>query len=176
MTRSRWPWRNCGYIDPDCIEEYIAKKGVRRLSPGTEKNKPSEIIDTVKASACGAGAAAVFPAGIKWATCAKHHGNRYIICNADEGDPGAYMDRSILEGDPHSVIEGMLIAALGIGSGQGYIYVRNEYPLAVKRLLTAIKQAESTGFWAKILRARTSFSTSRFPRERARLSAANPPP
>ena len=86
------------------------------------------------------------------------------------------MDRSILEGDPHSVIEGMLIAALGIGSSQGYIYVRNEYPLAVKRLLTAIKQAESYGLLAKILRARIFPLTSRFPPARARLSAANPPP
>ena len=149
--------RNCGYIDPDCIEEYFAKKGYVAFLRELKKNKPSEIIDTVKASGLRGRGGGGFPAGIKWATCAKHHGNRYIICNADEGDPGAYMDRSILEGDPHSVIEGMLIAALGIGSSQGYIYVRNEYPLAVKRLLTAIKQAESYGLLGENI-AGTDFS------------------
>jgi len=86
-----------------------------------------------------------FLTGVKWETCAKQPGERYIICNADEGDPGAYMDRSILEGDPHSILEGMLIAGLAIGSNQGFIYVRHEYPLAVKRLITAIKQTENYG-------------------------------
>ena len=134
--------RNCGYIDPDSIEEYIARTGylafVRALSNG---NSP-DIINIIKESGLRGRGGGGFPTGVKWATCAEHEGDRYIICNADEGDPGAYMDRSILEGDPHSVIEGMLIAALAIGSGHGFIYVRNEYPLAVKRLLTAIRQAE----------------------------------
>lgn len=149
--------RNCGYIDPDSIEEYFAKKGYAAFLQALKKNKPGDIIDTVKASGLRGRGGGGFPAGIKWATCAKHHGNRYIICNADEGDPGAYMDRSILEGDPHSVLEGMLIAALGIGSSQGYIYVRNEYPLAVKRLVTAIKQAEAYGLLGENI-AGTDFS------------------
>ena len=137
--------RNCGYIDPDSIEEYMSKKGYLALMDALTQTDPKEIIEIIKASGLRGRGGGGFPTGIKWATCAKHHGNRYIICNADEGDPGAYMDRSILEGDPHSVLEGMLIAGYAIGSSQGYIYVRNEYPLAVKRLLTAIKQAESYG-------------------------------
>jgi len=137
--------RNCGYIDPDAIEAYIARKGYLALLNAMGTLKPKEVIETVKISGLRGRGGGGFPTGIKWATCAKHHGERYIICNADEGDPGAYMDRSILEGDPHSVLEGMLIAAYAIGSNQGYIYVRNEYPLAVKRLITAIKQAENYG-------------------------------
>jgi NADH:ubiquinone oxidoreductase subunit F (NADH-binding)/Pyruvate/2-oxoacid:ferredoxin oxidoreductase delta subunit/(2Fe-2S) ferredoxin len=138
--------RNCGYIDPDSIEEYIAKKGYLAFIDALNNGKkPKDIINTIKESGLRGRGGGGFPTGIKWATCAKHHGERYIICNADEGDPGAYMDRSILEGDPHSVLEGMLIAAYAIGSSQGFIYVRNEYPLAVKRLVTAIKQAQSYG-------------------------------
>jgi NADH:ubiquinone oxidoreductase subunit F (NADH-binding)/Pyruvate/2-oxoacid:ferredoxin oxidoreductase delta subunit/(2Fe-2S) ferredoxin len=137
--------RNCGYIDPDSIEEYIAKKGYLAFINALNNGKPKDIINTIKESGLRGRGGGGFPTGVKWATCAKHHGDRYIICNADEGDPGAYMDRSILEGDPHSVIEGMLIAAYAIGSSQGFIYVRNEYPLAVKRLVTAIKQAKSFG-------------------------------
>ncbi|MCB2146817.1 MAG: 4Fe-4S binding protein [Deltaproteobacteria bacterium] len=137
--------RNCGYIDPDTIDEYIARGGYSALLKALKKMKAKEIIDEVKASGLRGRGGGGFPTGIKWATCAKHDGERSIICNADEGDPGAYMDRSILEGDPHSVIEGMLIAAVAIGSSHGYIYVRNEYPLAVKRLITAIKQAEGYG-------------------------------
>ena len=137
--------RNCGYIDPDCIEEYIARGGYFAFLRALFDHKPEEIIQIVQDSGLRGRGGGGFSAGKKWATCAKHHGERYIICNADEGDPGAYMDRSILEGDPHSVLEGMLIAAVAIGSSQGFIYVRNEYPLAVKRLVTAIKQAENYG-------------------------------
>ncbi|MCP3953516.1 MAG: NADH-quinone oxidoreductase subunit F [Desulfobacterales bacterium] len=137
--------RNCGYIDPDSIEEYIAKMGYRAFVDALSHSEPGEIIEIIKASGLRGRGGGGFPAGIKWATCAKHSGDRYIICNADEGDPGAYMDRSILEGDPHTVLEGMLIAGYAIGSKQGLIYVRNEYPLAVKRLVTAIKQAEAYG-------------------------------
>ena len=137
--------RNCGYIDPDSIEEYIAKKGYLALVHALNNESPEKIIQIVKDSGLRGRGGGGFPTGIKWATCAKHDGDRYIICNADEGDPGAYMDRSILEGDPHSVLEGMLIAGYAIGSSNGFIYVRNEYPLAVKRLITAIKQAESFG-------------------------------
>jgi NADH:ubiquinone oxidoreductase subunit F (NADH-binding)/Pyruvate/2-oxoacid:ferredoxin oxidoreductase delta subunit/(2Fe-2S) ferredoxin len=137
--------RNCGYIDPDCIEEYFARKGYVAFLNALQDMAPAEILDIVKASGLRGRGGGGFPTGIKWETCAKHDGDRYIICNADEGDPGAYMDRSILEGDPHTVLEGMLIAALAIGSRQGFIYVRNEYPLAVRRLISAIKQAKSYG-------------------------------
>jgi NADH-quinone oxidoreductase subunit F len=137
--------RNCGYIDPDSIEEYIAKDGYFAFLKALNEMRPKDIIEQIKMSGLRGRGGGGFPTGIKWETCAKHDGERYIICNADEGDPGAYMDRSILEGDPHSVLEGMLIAALAIGSSQGFIYVRNEYPLAVKRLVSAIKSAEKYG-------------------------------
>jgi NADH:ubiquinone oxidoreductase subunit F (NADH-binding) len=107
--------------------------------------KPEDIITSIKKSGLRGRGGGGFPTGIKWESCRKHSGERYVICNADEGDPGAYMDRSVLEGDPHSVLEGMLIAAYAIGSSQGFVYVRNEYPLAVKRLVEAIKQAEDLG-------------------------------
>jgi NADH:ubiquinone oxidoreductase subunit F (NADH-binding)/(2Fe-2S) ferredoxin len=137
--------RNCGYIDPDSIEEYIARGGYRAFLKALQDLNPADVIQTVKDSGLRGRGGGGFPAGIKWATCAKHEGERSIICNADEGDPGAYMDRSILEGDPHSVLEGMLIAGVAIGSSHGYLYVRNEYPLAVKRLVNAIKEAERCG-------------------------------
>ncbi|MEA1947421.1 MAG: NADH-ubiquinone oxidoreductase-F iron-sulfur binding region domain-containing protein [Thermodesulfobacteriota bacterium] len=137
--------RNCGYIDPDSIEEYISKKGYFAFIKALNDIEPKEIIRMVKESGLRGRGGGGFSAGKKWETCARNEGDKYIICNADEGDPGAYMDRSILEGDPHTVLEGMLIAALAIGSSQGFIYVRNEYPLAVKRLVTAIKAAEKYG-------------------------------
>jgi NADH:ubiquinone oxidoreductase subunit F (NADH-binding)/Pyruvate/2-oxoacid:ferredoxin oxidoreductase delta subunit/(2Fe-2S) ferredoxin len=137
--------RNCGYIDPDSIEEYIGRGGYFALVRVLAEMKPDEIIATIKKSGLRGRGGGGFPTGIKWESCLKHGGERYVICNADEGDPGAYMDRSVLEGDPHSVLEGMLIAAYAIGSAQGFIYVRHEYPLAVKRLVSAIKQAEAFG-------------------------------
>jgi NADH:ubiquinone oxidoreductase subunit F (NADH-binding)/(2Fe-2S) ferredoxin/Pyruvate/2-oxoacid:ferredoxin oxidoreductase delta subunit len=137
--------RNCGYIDPDSIQEYIGRGGYFALVRVLAEMKPDEIIDTIKKSGLRGRGGGGFPTGIKWESCHKHGGERYVICNADEGDPGAYMDRSVLEGDPHSVLEGMLIAAYAIGSSQGFIYVRHEYPLAVKRLVAAIKQAETFG-------------------------------
>ncbi len=137
--------RNCGYIDPDSIDEYIARRGYQALLQTLHEIDPGDILGIIKDSGLRGRGGGGFPTGIKWATCARQKGDRYIICNADEGDPGAYMDRSILEGDPHSVIEGMLIAARAIGSSQGSIYVRNEYPLAVKRLVTALKDAEKYG-------------------------------
>jgi NADH:ubiquinone oxidoreductase subunit F (NADH-binding)/(2Fe-2S) ferredoxin len=149
--------RNCGYIDPDSIEEYIAKKGYVAFLQALHEMNPREVIDIIKASGLRGRGGGGFPTGIKWETCARQKGDRYVICNADEGDPGAYMDRSILEGDPHSVLEGMLIAGVAIGSEQGFIYVRNEYPLAVKRLVTAIKQAKSYGLLGKNI-ADTDFS------------------
>ncbi len=137
--------RNCGYVDPDRIEEYMVRGGYLALFKCLRELTPAEIIKIVKESGLRGRGGGGFPTGIKWETCAKHEGERFIICNADEGDPGAYMDRSILEGDPHSVIEGMLIAGLAIGASQGFIYVRNEYPLAVKRLVAAIRQAREYG-------------------------------
>ena len=137
--------RNCGYIDPDSIDEYIAKGGYLAFMRSLLEFAPPEIIKIIKQSGLRGRGGAGFPTGMKWESCARLDGERYVICNADEGDPGAYMDRSILEGDPHSVLEGMLIAALAIRSKQGFIYVRHEYPLAVKRLVTAIKQAEAYG-------------------------------
>jgi NADH:ubiquinone oxidoreductase subunit F (NADH-binding)/(2Fe-2S) ferredoxin/Pyruvate/2-oxoacid:ferredoxin oxidoreductase delta subunit len=137
--------RNCGYIDPEKIEEYMARGGYKAFISALKLNKPRDIIDLIKASGLKGRGGGGFPTGIKWESCAAHHGERFIICNADEGDPGAYMDRSILEGDPHAIIEGMLIAGLAIGSNKGFIYGRQEYPLAVKRLVTAIGQATDYG-------------------------------
>ena len=138
--------RNCGYIDPESIEEYIARGGYLSLFQALHEMEPEEIIEAIKISGLRGRGGGGFPTGIKWASCRKAHGEkRYVICNADEGDPGAYMDRSVLEGDPHSVLEGMIIGAYAIGSHEGFIYVRNEYPLAVVRLIEAIKQAESRG-------------------------------
>jgi len=149
--------RNCGYVDPDSIEDYFGKQGYLAFLTALKANNPQDLITTVKESGLRGRGGGGFPTGIKWATCAKHDGERSIICNADEGDPGAYMDRSILEGDPHSVIEGMLIAGLAIGSSHGFIYVRNEYPLAVKRLVNAIKQATACGLLGDKI-AGTNFS------------------
>jgi NADH:ubiquinone oxidoreductase subunit F (NADH-binding)/(2Fe-2S) ferredoxin/Pyruvate/2-oxoacid:ferredoxin oxidoreductase delta subunit len=137
--------RNCGYIDPEKIEEYMARGGYKAFLSALKQNEPQDIIALIKASGLRGRGGGGFPTGVKWESCAAHDGERFIICNADEGDPGAYMDRSILEGDPHAIIEGMLIAGLAIGSNKGSIYVRHEYPLAVKRLVTAIGQATDYG-------------------------------
>ena len=107
--------------------------------------KPEKIIAEIKKSGLRGRGGGGFPTGIKWDTCRKHHGTRYVICNADEGDPGAYMDRSLLEGNPHSVIEGMIIGAIAIGSHEGYVYVRHEYPLAVTNLTIALDKAREYG-------------------------------
>jgi len=149
--------RNCGYIDPDSVEEYIARLGYFAFLKALNEMTPGEIIEIIKKSGLRGRGGGGFSTGYKWETCAKHEGERYIICNADEGDPGAYMDRSILEGDPHNILEGMLIGALAIGSSRGFIYVRNEYPLAVKRLITAIKEAEKYGLLGDNI-AGTNFS------------------
>lgn len=143
--QTRIALRNCGYIDPEKIEEYFARGGYFAFLRAISEMKPREIIQAIKESGLRGRGGGGFPTGIKWETCARQKGERYIICNADEGNPGTYMDRSILEGDPHSVLEGMLIAAYAIGSLQGFIYVRHEYPLAIKRLVVAIKQAEDYG-------------------------------
>jgi len=136
-----------GIIDPTNIEDYIALDGYTALVKALFYMGPEEIIETVKKSGLRGRGGGGFPTGRKWESCRKAQGEpKYIICNADEGDPGAYMDRSVLEGAPHSVIEGMIIGAYAIRSHQGFIYVRNEYPLAVKNVNIAIKQAEEYGF------------------------------
>jgi len=138
--------RNCGSIDPKNIEEYIERDGYKAAKKALSM-KPTEIIDMMKKSGLRGRGGAGFPTGLKWEFCQKAEGDeKYLICNADEGDPGAFMDRSILEGDPHSVIEGMIIAAYSIGATEGYFYCRAEYPLALKILRHAISQAEKKGF------------------------------
>ncbi len=134
--------RNCGIIDPNSIDQYIARKGYDAFAKALFELEPEKIINEItKAGLRGRGGAG-FPTGIKWGFCRKVKGDiKYIICNADEGDPGAFMDRAILEGDPHAVIEGMLIAALAIGSEKGFVYVRAEYPIAVDHIRNAIVQA-----------------------------------
>ena len=141
---------NNRFIDPLEINDYIAINGYKALATALSKMKPEEIIDEIKESGLRGRGGGGFPTGRKWEYARKAKGEtKYVICNADEGDPGAYMDRSLLEGNPHSVLEGMIIGAYAIGSQEGYVYVRNEYPLAVKHLENAIKQAEEYGFLGK---------------------------
>lgn len=135
--------RNCGRINPERIEDYLAIGGYQSLRKALFKMTPGQVIDEVKRSGLRGRGGAGFPTGLKWEFCRKSPGKvKYLICNADEGDPGAFMDRSTMEADPHAVIEGMVIAAYAIGTTEGYIYIRAEYPLAVKRLRIALKQAE----------------------------------
>jgi len=137
---------NSGMIDPERIEEYVAAGGYKALAEVLSDLSPSVVIKRVTASGLRGRGGAGFPTGVKWATVAKAAGARkFVVCNADEGDPGAFMDRSVLESDPHRVLEGMAIAAYAVGAHTGYLYVRAEYPLAVKRLKLAIKQAERLG-------------------------------
>jgi NADH:ubiquinone oxidoreductase subunit F (NADH-binding)/NADH:ubiquinone oxidoreductase subunit E len=138
--------RNCGLIDPDSIEEYIARGGYRSLHRVVTEMRPEEVIDEVKRSGLRGRGGGGFPTGRKWESCRSAQPEpKYVICNADEGDPGAYMDRSLLEGDPHSVLEGMLIGAYAIGSAQGYVYIRNEYPIALQMMRRAVEQAREYG-------------------------------
>lgn len=142
--------RNCGRINPECIDEYIAFDGYKALEKVLTEMKPQEVIDEVNKSGLRGRGGGGFPTGLKWSFAARQTGDqKYVCCNADEGDPGAFMDRSVLEGDPHSVIEAMAIAGYAIGSNQGYVYVRAEYPIAVKRLDIAIKQAREYGLLGK---------------------------
>lgn len=138
--------RNCGAINPECIDEYIARDGYLALEKCISDMEPEEVVELIKASQLRGRGGAGFPTGIKWSfAAAQQVEEKYVCCNADEGDPGAFMDRSVLEGDPHSVIEAMAIAGYAIGASQGYIYVRAEYPIAVERLSIAIKQAYEYG-------------------------------
>ncbi|GHV36543.1 NADH-quinone oxidoreductase subunit F [Synergistales bacterium] len=138
--------QNCGYIDPSNIEEYIARDGYEGLAKALLEMTPAAVIDEVKKSGLRGRGGGGFPTGTKWGFCAASPGpKKYVICNADEGDPGAFMDRSVLEGDPHAVIEGMAIGAYAMGADEGYIYCRAEYPLAIEHLKHAIAQAEEYG-------------------------------
>ena len=138
--------RNCGIIDPNSIDDYIGRSGYQALSKMLASMSPEAVIEEVKKSGLRGRGGAGFPTHLKWAAARQSPGDvKYVLCNADEGDPGAFMDRSVLEGDPHSVIEGMLIGGFAIGSSQGYVYVRAEYPLAVERLQRAIETARAEG-------------------------------
>jgi len=150
--QKRLVFGNNGYIDPTLIEDYLAVGGYSALGRVLSGIPPEAVIEEVKKSGLRGRGGGGFPTGIKWESCRNApsaDGVRYIICNADEGDPGAYMDRSLLEGNPHSVLEGMLIGAYAIGGHEGYVYVRYEYPLAVKNVQLAIKQAEEYGLLGK---------------------------
>ncbi len=137
--------RNCGHIDPEDIKQYIANDGYSGINKAL-KMSPEEVIDEVKKSGLRGRGGAGFPTGQKWEFCQRASGTeKYLICNADEGDPGAFMDRALLEGDPHAVLEGMLIGAYAIGATHGYVYCRAEYPLAIQRLEKALKQMEEYG-------------------------------
>jgi len=137
---------NCGKIDPENIEEYIARNGYEATGKVLTEMEPSEVIDEIKDSGLRGRGGGGFPTGLKWQFAASEDSDKkYVICNADEGDPGAFMDRSLLEGDPHRIIEGMIIAGYAMGADEGYVYVRAEYPLAIERLQKAIDQAEEYG-------------------------------
>ena len=148
--QTRVALRNCGVIDPENIDEYIARDGYAALIKCLTEYEPKQIIDMIKASGLRGRGGAGFPTGTKWQFVKNAVGDvKYVCCNADEGDPGAFMDRSVLEGDPHSVIEAMTIAAYAVGGTQGYIYVRAEYPIAVDRCRIAINQAREYGLLGK---------------------------
>ena len=142
--------RNCGVINPENIEEYIAMDGYSALGKVLTEMKPEDVINVIKDAGLRGRGGGGFPTGVKWSFAAANQSDKkYVVCNADEGDPGAFMDRSVLEGDPHAVLEAMAIAGYAIGSDEGYIYVRAEYPIAVKRLQIAIDQAREYGLLGK---------------------------
>jgi NADH-quinone oxidoreductase subunit F len=142
--------QNCGQIDPHRIEDYLAAGGYRALEKVLKENNPEQVIDVITRSGLRGRGGGGFPTGTKWKFCRAAKGSKkYVICNADEGDPGAFMDRSVLEGDPHAVLEGMCICAFAIGADEGYIYVRAEYPHAVRRLHEAVQKARDKRFLGK---------------------------
>jgi len=148
--QTRIALRNTGIINPESVEEYIARDGYRALGKVLTEMSPQDVIDTVKKSGLRGRGGAGFSTGMKWQFTAQATGSpKYVVCNADEGDPGAFMDRSVLEGDPHTVLEAMSICGYAIGSNQGYVYVRAEYPLAVERLSLAIEKARELGLLGK---------------------------
>ncbi|MFH1464568.1 MAG: NADH-quinone oxidoreductase subunit F, partial [Pseudomonadota bacterium] len=138
--------RNCGWIDPESLDDYLETGGYEAARRALTAMTPTEIVAEVKASGLRGRGGAGFPTGLKWSFAAGYHADRkYVVCNADEGDPGAFMDRSVLEGDPHAVLEGMLICGRAIDAHHGYIYCRAEYPLAIRRLTIAIEAARARG-------------------------------
>ena len=142
--------RNCGVIDPENIEEYIAMDGYQALAKCLTELTPDEVIQIVKDSGLRGRGGGGFPTGLKWSFTAKNTADqKYVVCNADEGDPGAFMDRSVLEGDPHCIVEAMTICGYATGATEGYVYVRAEYPIAVHRLDVAIKEAREAGLLGK---------------------------
>ena len=144
--------RNCGLINPEKIEEYIAADGYKAIEKVVTSMTPEEVIEEIKISGLRGRGGAGFPTWFKWDAAKKSPGNeKYLVCNADEGDPGAFMDRSVLEGDPHSLLEGMIIAGYAMGANEGIIYCRAEYPLAIHRLEIAMDQAREKGFLGKNL-------------------------
>ncbi|MDH6364689.1 NADP-reducing hydrogenase subunit HndC [Enterococcus sp. PF1-24] len=150
QKQKRVALRNCGRIDPEKMEEYIAFDGYQALAKVVNKYSRDDVLEILKASGLRGRGGAGFPTFMKWSFAKESPGaQKYVVCNADEGDPGAFMDRSVLEGDPHAIIEAMAIAGYTIGANQGYIYVRAEYPIAVKRLRIAIKQAREAGILGK---------------------------
>ena len=137
----------CGTIDPEDIDAYCEIGGYESAKRAISSFTPEKVIEEIKASGLKGRGGAGFPTGVKWELCRRAPGNtKYLICNADEGDPGAFMDRAVIEGDPHAVIEGMIIGAYAIGASKGYVYIRAEYPLAVQRLRHAIAQARQRGY------------------------------
>ena len=148
--QTRTALANCGHINAECLDEAIAVRGYEALSNILEQNDPEAVIAEIEKSGLRGRGGGGFPTGRKWRfTAANRGGKSYVVCNGDEGDPGAFMDRSVMEGDPHKLLEGMAIAAFAIGADEGYIYVRAEYPLAIKRLRKAIKDAEERNFLGK---------------------------
>jgi len=148
--QNRLVFGNNGNIAPTMIDDYLAVGGYAALSKALFKMSPEEIIKEIKKSGLRGRGGGGFPTGVKWETCRRAKGDtKYIICNCDEGDPGAFMDRSLMEGNPHSILEGMVIGAYAIGSNEGFIYIRNEYPIAVRNAQIAIKQAEEYGLLGK---------------------------
>ena len=148
--QTRVALRNCGLINPDDIEEYIARDGYRGLGKALLEMTPLEVIEEMQASGLRGRGGGGFPTGLKWKFAYNNESDqKYVICNADEGDPGAFMDRALLEGDPHSVLEGLMIAGYAIGANKGYIYVRIEYPTAIEKLKAAISQAKELGLLGK---------------------------
>ena len=138
--------RNCGFIDPENIEEYIARNGYSALADYLLNHTPADVIDVIKRAGLRGRGGGGFPTGLKWELASKQKSDiKYVVCNADEGDPGAFMDRSIMEGDPHSIIEAMALCGYSIGASKGLVYIRAEYPLAIHRLKTAIAQAREYG-------------------------------
>ncbi|HNV66879.1 MAG TPA: NADH-quinone oxidoreductase subunit NuoF, partial [Bacteroidales bacterium] len=142
--------RNCGFINPENIDEYIARDGYASLGKCISELTPADVIDIIKKSGLRGRGGAGFPTGLKWEIASKNKADqKYVVCNADEGDPGAFMDRSVLEGDPHSVLEAMTICGYAIGASKGLIYIRAEYPLAIHRLKIALKQSKEYGLLGK---------------------------